>query len=222
MKTKLFLFFTMFYGLASAQPYCTGTQTVTACTGSITDGSGPNNYANNTDCYWLIQPTGATAITLSFAGWDIDSGDFLTVYDGDNTSATIIGTYSIAPPAQQPLVSSQGSMLIHFYTNASGAFGGWQANFSCTSNAGINETDFISSKIYPNPFHVSATIEFGEPLQNAELQIYNLQGQKLRTMSNICGNSVRLERDGLPSGAYFIRIMHDSRVIIANRMVIIE
>jgi hypothetical protein len=42
---------------------------LTAEKGSLSDGSGGMNYANNANCMWLIAPPGATQITISFTAF---------------------------------------------------------------------------------------------------------------------------------------------------------
>ena len=60
--------------------YCNATTTLTSSSDSFDDGSGINNYANNSDCKWIIQPTGATSVTLNFNSIDLIGNDMLKVY----------------------------------------------------------------------------------------------------------------------------------------------
>ena len=85
----------------SEELYCSGTTTLNASSGSFDDGSGANNYDNNSNCQWLIQPA-ASSITLSFSAFDLESNDQVTIYDGDNTSAPILGTFYRKFSSPQP------------------------------------------------------------------------------------------------------------------------
>ncbi|MDR2834683.1 MAG: hypothetical protein LBV69_00580 [Bacteroidales bacterium] len=68
-----------------------GTTELTAQSGTFTDGSGSNNYANNTNCSWLIQPSNASSITLSFSAFNTETGyDGVIVYNGANNSSPIL------------------------------------------------------------------------------------------------------------------------------------
>ena len=121
--------------------YCSGTTTLnTVDAGTISDGSGGNNYCNNQDCRWLIQPPQATSVTLYFNSFDLEaaSADGLTiydaveVYDGINTSAPLIGKFtgSTLPPS---VTSSGGSMYIKFYSDLAVNAQGWSADYSSTT-----------------------------------------------------------------------------------------
>ena len=46
--------------------------------GTISDGSGLNSYANNSDCSWLIAPPGANAITpVSYTHLTLPTSDLV-------------------------------------------------------------------------------------------------------------------------------------------------
>ena len=116
--------------------YCTGVTTLTSSTGSFTDGSGTNNYGNNASCKWLIQPTGATTVSLSFSSFDTELNyDGIIVYDGADTSSTRLGVYtgSTLPPM---LTSTGGSMLVWFLSDEAFRSAGWAASYNSTSNCG--------------------------------------------------------------------------------------
>jgi len=108
---------------------CSGTQTLTAASGVISDGSGTANYTDNLDCKWLLKPTNAGTITLTFSAFDTENNyDFVKVYDGETTSAPLLGSYSgtSIPPV---LTSSSNKMLVHFTTDGSQTRNGWTANY---------------------------------------------------------------------------------------------
>ncbi len=122
----------------SSSTFCLPTATLTANIGTITDGSPTGvNYANNTDCEWLIQPTTPNQnINLSFSNFQTEAGnDTVTIYDGSTTSAPVLGTFSGSsiPPA---LNSTGGSMLVTFKTNGSNTALGWRAVY----------------RVFPRPF----------------------------------------------------------------------
>ncbi|MEO1261188.1 MAG: T9SS type A sorting domain-containing protein [Bacteroidota bacterium] len=64
-----------------------------------------------------------------------------------------------------------------------------------------------SFKLSPNPFHNRTFLEFDNP-NNAvfDLEISNMSGQVVRTMSGISGERVLIERDGLPTGMFIARM----------------
>ncbi|MFH0894950.1 MAG: C10 family peptidase [Bacteroidota bacterium] len=74
--------------------YC-GNDTLTATTGSMTDGSSIENYLPNADCRWLIQPTANISnLTFTFSYMNLAAGDTVYVYNGVDASAVLLGKYS--------------------------------------------------------------------------------------------------------------------------------
>jgi len=75
---------------------------------------------------------------------------------------------------------------------------------------------------FPNPFNPSTVIPFTlDHAANASLAIYNLLGQQVRSfdLSNLIAGEYQITWDGktnngspLPSGEYFARLAHDSRM----------
>jgi len=113
----------------SSTSYCFPNRVFTADQGTVSDGSPTNvNYKNNTDCSWLINPAGNVGINLRWLSFDTQANrDTVTVYDGDNTSAPVLGTFSGRRPS---IVNSTGNaMLITFKSDGSGTARGWSANY---------------------------------------------------------------------------------------------
>lgn len=119
----------------SGTTYCSGTTNLSGA-GTLDDGSGSDNYGNNSDCKWLINSPGAVAIILHFITFDTEYGyDFVTVYDGSTTSAQQLGSFSgNSIPAD--LTSSGSTMLIHFTSDISQTANGWNAEFSSAHGGG--------------------------------------------------------------------------------------
>ncbi|HNW89430.1 MAG TPA: C10 family peptidase [Bacteroidales bacterium] len=119
------------YPLATSYPYnCSGTKSITGITGTIEDGSGPNDYPNNSDCLWLIDPSETVSkISLEFTSFSTQaSSDVVTVYDGSTTASPVLGTFSGS--TLPPVVSSTGPvMLVRFQTNSSTTNTGWRATY---------------------------------------------------------------------------------------------
>ncbi|MBK8442373.1 MAG: PKD domain-containing protein [Sphingobacteriales bacterium] len=112
---------------------CSGNLPLTACTGTITDGSGSANYGDMWNCSWAIETDSGTVIALTFTTFDTEASyDFVRVYNGIDASAPLLGSYSgtSLPPT---LISSSNQMYISFtsdpYVNATG----WSANYACSS-----------------------------------------------------------------------------------------
>ena len=67
-------------------------------------------------CEWVIESV--LPIMLTFQFFDTESYyDFLRVYDGNSTAATLVGTFSgsALPPA---IIATSGAMLVTFASDA--------------------------------------------------------------------------------------------------------
>ncbi|MEQ1675904.1 MAG: PKD domain-containing protein [Chitinophagaceae bacterium] len=164
---------------------CSGTTVQTACTGSISDGSGTGNHNNNMNCAWLVSVPGATSLTLKFTSFSTEnSNDVVSVYKGSYAyTSNLIGKYSgnIIPA---PLTISGSAMYISFTTNASVAGPGWEAKYYsslCPAPASTtppvtdpivkNEGEKLINRItlHPNPYLDNIIIEMEREIQDAEL-----------------------------------------------------
>lgn len=134
------------YYTSTQNAYCSGTNTtLTTPSGTFNDGSGANNYANNTNCSWLIQPTNASSITLSFSEFNTELNyDGLIVYDGLNNSAPILGQFS-GTSIPNSVTSTSGSMYLEFISDISVRAQGWVVNYT-TTVLPLTIIDFTASK----------------------------------------------------------------------------
>ncbi len=122
---------------------CSGTQTLTATSGTFSDGSGNNNYQSNSDCRWLIQPPNATSITLTFQSFNLLSGDSVFVYNGSTITSPRIGAFS-GNSIPSPVTSTGGVMLVRFVSNASGTADGFTASYTSTLNVPCYGTQTVT------------------------------------------------------------------------------
>jgi acetyl esterase/lipase len=76
--------------------------------------------------------------------------------------------------------------------------------------------------IFPNPFSSSATLQLTDNYHNATLIIFNSSGQVVKQIKNISGYTVLLNRDNLPSGIYFMRLMQDNKISAMDKLVLID
>lgn len=130
-------------------PFCSGTTTLTAASGTFNDGSpAASNYIENSNCKWLIQPTGATIIALNFNRFNTQATlDYVKVYDGSTINDPLIGTYSgtSLPPN---IISSGGSLLVEFVSNNFQNFTGWEASYISSTGQcfpTVNLTNFTDT-----------------------------------------------------------------------------
>jgi hypothetical protein len=76
--------------------------------------------------------------------------------------------------------------------------------------------------ISPNPFSMQTTVQSLNILKDATLIVYNSLGQAVRQIDNLSGQSVLLNRDALPAGLYFIRLMQDNSEMMSQKLLIIN
>jgi hypothetical protein len=111
--------------------FCSGVTNLTESSGTITDGSGSANYNNNSNCQWVIAPSGANQISLTFTAFDTESNyDSVFVYDGPDETYPVLATWwgNTLPPVINTS-SGVGAMCIRFSSDALQTEGGWSASY---------------------------------------------------------------------------------------------
>lgn len=119
-----------FYNLINDAPTV---NTITATSGTIYDiGGAAGNYNNDERTVTLIQPTGATNITLNFTAFNLETNwDYLYIYDGATASAPLIGRYT-GTTSPGVITSSGGSLLLDFRSDCATVNPGYAATFNST------------------------------------------------------------------------------------------
>lgn len=114
--------------------YCSGKTVLTGVRGSIEDGSGWYDYQPNSNCSWLIKPQDPEVdsvryIRLTFTKMNTEAGnDLIYVYDGDTTTAPLLGTFS--GNTIPPVINSTGDkLLVVFQSNSGVNMDGFQADY---------------------------------------------------------------------------------------------
>ncbi len=113
-----------------------------ACAGVIEDSGGPSGeYSDNETYVFTICPdVPGNVIYLTWFVFDLSTAgnndDNLTIYDGDNTSATSLGTYT-GTDLQNLIVSGTvfnvtGCLTLEWHSNNTGT-GNFSCGFSCTT-----------------------------------------------------------------------------------------
>ncbi len=110
--------------------YCNSVSDIYGVEGNFNDGSGPENYQDNSNCFWTILPECGQNIYLSFDYFDVKSGDTLIIYDGTTLSDPILAKLSNEMELPADLFSDKGGVLLNFVTNSSETGGGWTISYS--------------------------------------------------------------------------------------------
>lgn len=137
MKKTLLLLFIVFPLCNYAQDILMQNGNVETCSGTFYDSGGESsNYSNNESFIYTICPEDSgQRTTLDFMSFITQLNiDFMTIYDGNDTSAEIIGVYS---GSESPgfvfasLSNTSGCLTVEFTSDSSANTIGWSANISC-------------------------------------------------------------------------------------------
>jgi hypothetical protein len=95
-------------------------------------------------------------------------------------------------------------------------------NLNCTATGieNISPTENSLLSAFPNPFSMETILKTNTNLNNANLIIYNTLGQEIKTLENISGNEIKLERDNLSSGIYFIHLVENDKIIGTGKFMV--
>lgn len=93
-------------------------------------------------------------------------------------------------------------------------------DYSCETytNSIEFESGFNEILVYPNPFTESAVIDIN--CLNCTLEIYNIQGILIKTISNTNSDKVVIEKGNMSNGLYFIIVKNNTEVISKGKFII--
>jgi hypothetical protein len=84
----------------------------------------------------------------------------------------------------------------------------------------INSNDAeMSATLSPNPFHFSSQLTLSKTFSNAELKIYNTNGDQVR-QQRISSQTTTIYRDGLSDGVYLFQINNSKGKTASGKLVI--
>lgn len=108
-------------------------QVLTSCGGRIYDSGGKGDYGANTRGIQSIIPTNASSLELTFQSFNFAIGDYLKIYDGPDTNASLIGLYTgTSLSAGSKIIATSGSICLLQVTDAALNASGFEASWSCT------------------------------------------------------------------------------------------
>ena len=163
--------FTTTVYIAVAQTYIIGetTETVTTDNGYFYDSGGETGQYSNSehDTLTFIPATEGYFISCKFLSFAVEQGcDYLYIYDGTTTDATLIGSYTgtdISTIGDNGIVTAahaNGALTFVFSSDGGVVEDGWKAEISITTREGISaffSADASSSSTFP--FTVNFTDE---------------------------------------------------------------
>jgi hypothetical protein len=70
----------------------------------------------------------------------------------------------------------------------------------------VNQSIDNNFVLYPNPANEMLTIDFDSMLNDAQIQLFNLQGQLVQSF-NMSGSKIMFETGSLAEGQYLVKIL---------------
>jgi gliding motility-associated-like protein len=142
--------------------------TINACVGEFTDDGGADTYSNTPYTMTICPENPGDVVQLTFSAFNLQTSpgqgnsDYLTIYDGDNTTANSLGSYT---GNQNNLVvtgsvyNTSGCLTIVFSPNgpANVSSPGWSALITCTTPC----ANPVMSSAIVNPIPVGAEQSVG-------------------------------------------------------------
>ncbi len=140
MKRVLLLIALMFLFKNHAQEILMQNGTLNTCSGTFYDSGGEDgNYSSDENFVLTLCPdVDGEKMRLIFSEFATQLGaDIMTIYDGDSTSSSILGTFSGTNGGDGPGIvvanenNDSGCLTIQFISNNAAVTSGWQADVSC-------------------------------------------------------------------------------------------
>jgi hypothetical protein len=143
----LFIFTaTLFYSVAQTYLISDG-GTHSTCTGTFyDDGGAAGNYSDNANDTITFCSSNGARILVTFSSMQIQNGDYLYVWHGDQA----VGTPDFTNPGTGAITSNCGCLTFVFVSNASTNRAGWQGTVSCASTPPVSN-DYIYNATSVNP-----------------------------------------------------------------------
>ena len=200
---------------------------LSAVSGTLTNGSGNENYVNSNTCYWRIEPTGATGVWIDVTDFNLAKGDELSIYahSGKYIQAIKfpdrIAKYTIDNPPTGVLTSSDKNRIyITFRSDNDKNDKGWTLKWGidvgiCDKDAGIS-----SLRIYPNPATETVNIDLTteESIGEIKMNITDMTGRNILS-TDINNNNRQIDVSNFAKGVYILSL-HTYKGSIKRKIVV--
>ncbi|MBE9484618.1 MAG: C10 family peptidase [Bacteroidetes bacterium] len=202
--------------------YCTGITNIAEQSGNISDGSGPRDYHNGSTCMWMLDPPGASELTIYFTLFHTEEAyDIVKVFDLETQELLEEFSGDITPG---PVTSPSGRMFITFSSNYTITAPGWEAYFE-TDLVGVEENLVGQSlRIFPNPAGDHVNLSW-MAYKNSKLQIRISSMTGIRVIDKgfigkAGSNMLRIDVSGLEAGIYLLEMEREDEGVY--RKLVIE
>ncbi|KAJ0177495.1 hypothetical protein K1T71_007504 [Dendrolimus kikuchii] len=172
--------------------------TVTGCGGTLTSSSGtitspnyPNNYNENSECFYKIVTSLGSRIRISFTDLELENdinckNDYVEIFDGRNTGATSFGKYCSMSPSLHNIETSSNYAFIKFRSDFYLEHKGFMLTYDTLCNNNLTERyGVIESPDFPGnyPLHLDCLWTIKAPKGNrinVTFSNFNLYDTRIR------------------------------------------
>ncbi len=195
--------------------YCNGMTNMFEQSGTFSDGSGPQDYHNGSTCLWMINPPGASELTLSFNSFHTEEEfDVVKIYNPVNSE--LLAEYS-GDIIADPVTSPSGQMFITFSTNYTITAPGWEVEY-VTDLVNVEENLLETSvEIFPNPATDHVSVSFlSENIELLDISVSEMNGKlvhSLTTQVNVGRNMINMNLGGLETGIYLVKLTSTGQAV---------
>ncbi len=197
-----------YYG--NVPQYCTILQVLSDSAGTVYDGSGQYQYANNATCRWKIMPEGAAGILFEFSDFSLEDGmDFLHFFEYPSEIQVASFTGNMLP---QSLYIASEQVMVLFRSDESNPDAGFRFNYRGLAT-GDAEWDDLSLFVYSNAIHNPVVSMQGFPQGTSLITVHDLAGRKMfetEVKQNGTPLEIEIPLQHSNSGMYLIDVRHES------------
>ncbi|XP_027870781.1 CUB and sushi domain-containing protein 1 isoform X4 [Xiphophorus couchianus] len=90
----------------------------------------PSSYDNNHECIYRITTEKGKGIRLKAESFSLQDGDYLKVYDGENTTSRLLGNFTLDGMMGRVINSTSNHLWLEFNSNASGTDQGFRLTYT--------------------------------------------------------------------------------------------
>ncbi len=200
---------------------CSNLTTLTAPSGTISDGSSDYDYQNASICRWRIEPPGAQYFNISFSEFDIDSTDLVKITDAE--ANVVIGEYTGSQlPDELDIWTSK--VIVTFTAGVTSTAGGFTLHY----NSSLQSTEEMMNQliyVYPNPASNMIAVRSEEPalIENASFDLYSISGNHILSLTPAANKtSVSFDVSSVASGMYILHISGENGYTISRKVSIVR
>jgi hypothetical protein len=192
------------YNVTTSTEGCSQVQIFTTAASTISDGSPIGSpYLPESECIFLIRPTGAQSITITFNRFDLNAEDNVEIYDITTSVRKHLNTYTGSTlPATKTYAIKK--IQVNFKTDNKTEKDGFELSY--TINNSIDESTKTNFIIFPNPAQNFVTVMLeDDPITPVTLLIFDAFGKQVKSIQ-LSTKESNIDISCLTSGLYLLRV----------------